>query len=72
MGLSPQLAVALLCLLACTGSPTHRRREDRRLEEIVNSLDQVTKKGVSYPIWHHLSRDPGDIAGGSRLSWLSY
>ncbi|XP_034360948.1 interleukin-4 [Arvicanthis niloticus] len=46
MGLSPQLAVTLLCLLACTGSPTHRRREESRLKEIANSLDQVTKKGT--------------------------
>ncbi|XP_028631731.1 interleukin-4 [Grammomys surdaster] len=45
MGLSPQLAVILLCLLACTGNPIHRHKGSR-LEEIINSLNQVTKKGT--------------------------
>ncbi|XP_031209965.1 interleukin-4 [Mastomys coucha] len=43
MGFSPQLAVILLCLLACTGNHIHQLNE-RRLREIINILNQVTKE----------------------------
>ncbi|KAL1779074.1 interleukin 4 [Sigmodon hispidus] len=45
MGLSPQLAAILLCLLACTGNCTHGCDEEA-LKEIIYILNQVTEKGT--------------------------
>ncbi|XP_059125910.1 interleukin-4 [Peromyscus eremicus] len=45
MGLSPQLAAILLCLLACTGNRTHGCN-DKALKEIIHILNQVTEKGT--------------------------
>ncbi|XP_055458812.1 interleukin-4 [Psammomys obesus] len=46
MGLSPQLAAVLLCLLACTGNYAHRQDRGTDLKEIIHNLDQVVKKGT--------------------------
>ncbi|CAO2643079.1 Il4 [Lemmus lemmus] len=45
MGLSPQVAAILLCLLACTGNCTHGCN-GRVLKEIIHILNQVTEKGT--------------------------
>lgn len=46
MGLSPQLAAILLCLLACTRSYAGGQ-DGTALKEIIHTLNQVTEKGVS-------------------------
>lgn len=46
MGLSPHLAVTLFCFLICTGNGIHGCN-DSPLREIINTLNQVTEKGVS-------------------------
>ncbi|OBS65197.1 hypothetical protein A6R68_06250 [Neotoma lepida] len=45
MGLSPQLAAILLCLLACTGNCTQGCNA-KALKEIIHILNQVTEKGT--------------------------
>ncbi|XP_003498528.1 interleukin-4 [Cricetulus griseus] len=45
MGLRPQLAAILLCLLACTGNWTHGCHNGA-LKEIIHILNQVTLKGT--------------------------
>ncbi|CAH6786368.1 interleukin-4 [Phodopus roborovskii] len=45
MGLRPQLAAILLCLLACTGNWTHGCYRGA-LKEIIHTLNQVTEKGT--------------------------
>ncbi|XP_021492996.1 interleukin-4 [Meriones unguiculatus] len=44
MGLSPQLAAVLLCLLVCTGNYARRQDREAGLREIIHNLDQVLKK----------------------------
>lgn len=62
MGLRPQLAALLLCLLACTGNYTHGYNVSA-LKEIIHTLNQVTEKGVS-TLSSTISPDPQVIPQG--------